>query len=221
MVFKNEIVNFRVRPLRSMKYQVCIVDDHAVVRSGLKALINSFANTVCQWELSDGSELVQLVQQNIIPDIIILDITMSTLSGWQTIQMLKPYNIQKNIIILTYNSYNENIQQFIESDVAAFLSKDASIQEIQATIDDVIFQKTPKNQIIEDKNNHPKISGRELEFLKLICDEREYTYEQISEIMGVHIRTVDSFRKSLFQKLEKKSKSGLVLYAIKNGLLNK
>jgi two-component system invasion response regulator UvrY len=221
MVFKNEIVNFRVRPLRSMKYQVCIVDDHAVVRSGLKALINSFANTICQWELSDGSELVQLVQQNIIPDIIILDITMSTLSGWQTIQVLKPYNIQKNIIILTYNSYNENIQQFIESDVAAFLSKDASIQEIQATIDDVIFQKAPKNQIIEDKNNHPKISGRELEFLKLICDEHEYTYEQISEIMGVHIRTVDSFRKSLFQKLEKKSKSGLVLYAIKNGLLNK
>jgi len=221
MVFKNEIVNFRVRPLRSMKYQVCIVDDHAVVRSGLKALINSFANTMCQWELSDGSELVQLVQQNIIPDIIILDITMSTLSGWQTIQMLKPYNIQKNVIILTYNSYNENIQQFIESDVAAFLSKDASIQEIQATIDDVIFQKAPKNQIVEDKTNHPKISGRELEFLKLICDEHEYTYEQISEIMGVHIRTVDSFRKSLFQKLEKKSKSGLVLYAIKNGLLNK
>jgi len=162
MVFKNEIVNFRVRPLRSMKYQVCIVDDHAVVRSGLKALINSFANTICQWELSDGSELVQLVQQNIIPDIIILDITMSTLSGWQTIQMLKPYNIQKNVIILTYNSYNENIQQFIESDVAAFLSKDASIQEIQATIDDVIFQKAPKNQIIEDKTNHPKISGRVL-----------------------------------------------------------
>jgi two-component system invasion response regulator UvrY len=63
-------------------------------------------------------------------------------------------------------------------------------------------------------------SSRELEFLRLICDEEEFTYEQIAEIMGVHVRTVDSFRKSLFQKLQKRSKSGLVLYAIKNGLLN-
>lgn len=127
-----------------MKYQVCIVDDHAVVRSGLKALINSFPNTVCKWELSDGSELVELVKQNIYPDIIILDITMTKLSGWKTIQELRPFNIQKNIIVLTYNSYNENIQQFIDSDVAAFLSKDASVQEIQATIEDVIFHKNLK-----------------------------------------------------------------------------
>jgi DNA-binding NarL/FixJ family response regulator len=129
-----------------MKYQVCIVDDHAVVRSGLKALINSFPNTVCKWELADGSELVELVKQAVYPDIIILDITMSKLSGWQTIQQLQPYNIQKNIILLTYNSYNDNIQQFIDSDVAAFLSKDASVKEIQATIEDVIFQKNPENK---------------------------------------------------------------------------
>ena len=204
-----------------MKYQVCIVDDHAVVRSGLKALINSFPNTVCKWELSDGSELVELVKQNIYPDIIILDITMTKLSGWKTIQELRPFNIQKNIILLTYNSYNENIQQFIDSDVAAFLSKDASVQEIQATIEDVIFHKKAENVPQPENSNQPKITGRELEFLQLICDEKEYTYEQISEIMGVHIRTVDSFRKSLFQKLQKKSKSGLVIYAIKNGLLGK
>ena len=203
-----------------MKSKVCIVDDHAVVRKGLKALINSFPNTHCEWELPDGASLISLIESGTIPDIIILDISMPLLSGWQTVEQLKSFNVQQKIIILTYNGYNENKDCFINSGVAAFLNKDASVQEIQDTIEDVILLQdtatfTPKTEPLS-----PKISSRELEFLRLICDEEEFTYEQIAEIMGVHVRTVDSFRKSLFQKLQKRSKSGLVLYAIKNGLLN-
>jgi DNA-binding CsgD family transcriptional regulator len=64
-----------------------------------------------------------------------------------------------------------------------------------------------------------KISPREMELMRLICNDREYTYQEIAHIMSIHVRTVDGFRKSLFSKLNMKSKTGLVMFAIKNKLV--
>jgi DNA-binding CsgD family transcriptional regulator len=63
-----------------------------------------------------------------------------------------------------------------------------------------------------------RITPREMEFLRFICNDNEYTYDQIAHFMNVHVRTIDGFRKSLFQKLSVKSKTGLVIFAMRNGL---
>ena len=203
-----------------MKISVCVVDDHAVVREGLKSLINNLPQCTCDWDFSSGKELVDLIEQNIIPDVILMDISLGNESGWDIIKRIESKKIQNRIIVLTYLPVERYLSEFSNSGIAAFINKDASADEIKATIDDVIksLESAEKRGVSLPP---PRISQRELEFLNLICDEKEYTYEQIAEIMEVHIRTVDSYRKSLFQKLNKKSKSGLVLYALKSGLLDK
>ncbi|MEZ5172152.1 MAG: helix-turn-helix transcriptional regulator [Bacteroidia bacterium] len=74
--------------------------------------------------------------------------------------------------------------------------------------------KEPRQVILE------QLTDREREFLKLVCDEQEYTYEQIASMMGVHRRTVDGYRESIFDKFDIKSKAGLVLFLVRNDLLD-
>lgn len=198
-----------------MKLKVCIVDDHAVVRSGVASLLQTFPELECLWEFENGQQLIDLIDQGHFPDIIILDSSMPVMSGIDTLHHLANHPILENIILLSYGINSEKIQVLKSLGVSQVISKSANADDI---IKAVKFHIENNKNIEWQNHKKPNITNRELEFLKLICDEREFTYDQIAELMGVHNRTIDSFRKSLFQKLQIKSKSGLVLYAIKNGL---
>ncbi len=209
--YRNKGKKIEIYPV---KLKVCIVDDHAVVRSGLKSLINSLPEIECGWELENGSELLHLINQRILPDIIILDSSMPVMSGIDLLNNLANHPIIERVIFLTYQISKEEKEKIESLGVKKIISKSANAEEIIQALQYFIERDTD----IKIKKNRPNITNRELEFIQLICHDQEYTYDQIAEIMGVHNRTIDSFRKSLFQKLQIKSKSGLVLYAIKNGL---
>ncbi len=193
--------------------KVCLVDDHEVVRSGLKSLIDQLPEVHCFWEFDNGEELCQLIDQNTIPDIIILDLSLPKKNGREIIEYLLNSNLTHRIIILSFHITEEDLQYFQDIGIKWILSKTETSQTIQNTIKKVIDDLKGINS---ESTKIPNITPRELQFLELICDESEFTYDQIAEVMGVHIRTIDSFRKSLFQKLNIKSKTGLVLYWIKN-----
>lgn len=197
-----------------MKWKICLVDDHAVVRSGLKSLIKNIEYAECNWEFQDGEELINLIHQGIIPDIIVLDLSMPKTDGQTTIEFLNKQNLLDRLIILSFDISSNDLLRYREMGISWILSKSVNAQEIQNAIENLIFQQSANTPIL----NNIHITPRELQFIRLICCEEEYTYEQIADIMGVHVRTVDSFRKSLFQKLKIKSKTGLVLYALKNNL---
>ena len=197
-----------------MKWKICLVDDHAVVRSGLKSLIKNIEYAECTWEFQDGEELINLIHQGIIPDIIVLDLSMPKTDGHTTIEFLNKENLLDRLIILSFDISSNDLLHYREMGISWILSKSVNAQEIQNAIEHLIFQQSANTPIL----NNIHITPRELQFIRLICSEEEYTYEQIADIMGVHVRTVDSFRKSLFQKLKIKSKTGLVLYALKNNL---
>lgn len=198
-----------------MKWKICLVDDHAVVRSGLKSLIKNIEYAECTWEFQDGEELINLIHQGIIPDIIVLDLSMPETDGQTTIEFLNKENLLDRLIILSFDIDPNDRSTYQSMGIPWILSKSVNAQEIQNAIENLIFQQSSNTPAIHNTN----ITPRELEFIRLICNEEEYTYEQIADIMGVHVRTVDSFRKSLFQKLKIKSKTGLVLYALKNNLI--
>lgn len=193
--------------------KVCLVDDHEVVRSGLKSLIDQLPEAHCFWEFDNGEELCQLIDLNTIPDIIILDLSLPQKNGREIIEYLLNSNLTHRIIILSFHITEDDLQYFQDIGIKWILSKTESSQTIQNTIKKVIDDLKGINS---ESTKIPNITPRELQFLELICDESEFTYDQIAELMGVHIRTIDSFRKSLFQKLNIKSKTGLVLYWIKN-----
>lgn len=113
-----------------MKLKVCIVDDHAVVRSGLKSLINSLPEIECGWELENGSELLHLVNQRILPDIIILDSSMPVMSGIDLLNNLANHPIIGRVILLSYQISKEEKEKIESLGVKKIISKSANAGEI-------------------------------------------------------------------------------------------
>jgi DNA-binding NarL/FixJ family response regulator len=197
--------------------KISIVDDHSVVRSGLSALINSWNGMRVVHEFESGEDFLASIREDKHSDVIIIDNQLKGITGEETFLRMLKLGISLPVIFL---SIVEDPEMFSRLKMQGlFLAEYKTIkpellkQRIIQASEKVSLPYKPLDSLIE------KISPREMEFMRLICNDREYTYHEISEIMAVHVRTVDGFRKSLFNKLSVKSKTGLVMFAIKNKLV--
>ncbi len=202
-------------PMKVIK--ISIVDDHSVVRSGLSALINSWNGMRVVHEFESGEDFLTSIKKEKHSDVIILDNHLKGITGEQTFFNMQKSGIFLPVILLTANDNQEMFDRLLKDGLFSAESKTIKPEIlkqriIQASEKSVIVNKSA-DELIE------KISPREMEFMRLICNDREYTYQEIAHIMNVHVRTIDGFRKSLFTKLSMKSKTGLVMFAIKNKLV--
>ncbi len=197
--------------------KISIVDDHSVVRSGLSALINSWNGMRVVHEFESGEDFLTSIKQDKHSDVIILDNHLKGITGEQTFLNMQKMGVFLPVILITADDNQEMLDRLLE--VGLFSAESKTIkpeilkQRIIQASEKVIQDNKPIDSLIE------KISPREMELIRLICNDREYTYQEIAHIMSVHVRTVDGFRKSLFSKLNMKSKTGLVMFAIKNKLV--
>jgi DNA-binding NarL/FixJ family response regulator len=197
--------------------KISIVDDHSVVRSGLSALINSWNGMRVVHEFESGEDFLTSIKKEKHSDVIILDNHLKGITGEQTFLNMQKLGVFLPVILLTAEDSQEMLDRLL--DIGLFSAESKTIkpeilkQRIIQASEKVIQENKPMDSLIE------KISPREMELIRLICNDREYTYQEIAHIMSVHVRTVDGFRKSLFSKLNMKSKTGLVMFAIKNKLV--
>ena len=197
--------------------KISIVDDHSVVRSGLSALINSWNGMRVVHEFESGEDFLTSIKQDKHSDVIILDNHLKGITGEHTFLNMQKMGVFLPVILITADDNQEMLDRLLE--VGLFSAESKTIkpeilkQRIIQASEKVIQDNKPMDSLIE------KISPREMELIRLICNDREYTYQEIAHIMSVHVRTVDGFRKSLFSKLNMKSKTGLVMFAIKNKLV--
>jgi two-component system, NarL family, invasion response regulator UvrY len=209
---------------------VYLVDDHAVVRNGLKALIERMGNYTVTGQFDNGQELVDAMPFTPVPNIIIMDLTMPVMDGAATVKELKARNNNIPILILTLETTEKTIIELFRLGIRGYLPKSCTADVLKKAIDDVMtsgyyhnemLTKALMNNTVEDDDAHTTghLTERERLFLQLVCDENELTYEQIADRMGVSRRTVDGYRESIFEKFNIKSKTGLVLFAIKYGLI--
>lgn len=218
--------------MNNTKNTVALVDDHVVVRSGLKELIESMGNYVVAHEFDNGKELIEHIR-SIRFDIIIMDLTMPVMDGEATMKWIKEQDMEVAVLILTLDTSDKTIINLYKSGVRGYLPKTCSAATLKTAIDDIIRTGYYHNELLTDAmkrdSSHKKdvkteildsLTDRELHFLRLVCDEEEYTYEQIAGLMHVHRRTVDGYREALFEKFNIKSKTGIVLFAIKHRLLS-
>lgn len=209
---------------------VALADDHVLLRKGLAGLINSFNNYNVIFEADNGKELIDYLRNNKLPDIVLLDITMPVMNGFEAAEILKNQYPQINTLALTMLNDDESVIKMIRNGVLGYLLKDTEPLEFKNALDIVSQRKYYLNEMItgnalsdiyvEEKNKTSQkvqLSDNEKKFLQLISSEK--THKEIAEIMTLSIRTIDGYRDSLFQKLEIKTKVGLVIYAIKNGLV--
>ncbi|MBD1393512.1 response regulator transcription factor [Mucilaginibacter glaciei] len=205
--------------------QIALVDDHRLFRSGLVSLINSFSGYTIMLEAANGEELSRKLSPKFKPDIILLDLNMPVMAGTQTAQWLRANYPDICIIILSMFEDADKVLNMVKLGVKGYLLKDAEPHEFEQALKKVAqgelyYPEFVTRHLVNNFNRGVdpiKLNNRELEFLKLAGTE--LTYKEIADQMCISARTVDGYRDQLFEKLQIKSRVGLVLYAIKNNLV--
>ena len=207
------------------KINIAIVDDHTLFRNGLAALINEFEELNVIFSAGNGEQMQQMLAKSPLPDIILMDINMPVMDGYKATAWLK--ETYPNIKVLALSMFDDEkaVIGMIKNGACGYVLKESKPREVLEAIKTIFSKGVYINELVSGKllysianqENAPLFSAKEIEFLKLCCSE--LTYKEIADRMCVSPRTVDNYRESLFQKLNLKSRTGLVLYSIKNQLI--
>ena len=206
--------------------RIALVDDHRLFRSGIASLINNFERYTVLFEAGDGEEMMRKIPSRSKPHIILLDINMPRMDGIATARWLRTVHPDINIIVLSMFEDAEKVLTMVRMGVKGYLLKDAEPLEFEEALykvsqNEIYYPEFVTKHLINNINtdfNISKLNAREIEFLKLAATE--LTYKEIADQMCISSRTVDGYRDQLFEKLQIKSRIGLVLFAIKNKLID-
>lgn len=210
--------------------QVAIADDHTLLRKALGKLINSFDDYMVLFEADNGKEIKNKISQHIVPDLVLLDVNMPEMDGFETAGWLNKNYPKIKILALSMFSDEKTIIKMLRMGAKGYILKNIDPDELKNALDSVMKKNFYLSEYISgkiisglhkdvDRMEDPEpLTPREKDFLRLICSE--ITYKDIAAKMYVSPRTVDEYRNSLFEKLKVKSRVGLVMYAIRNGLVD-
>lgn len=207
---------------------VALVDDHVILRKSLAVLIGMLNDFKVIIEAGNGKEFIgQLDDQN-LPDIVLMDITMPVMDGVETTKWLKQNHPSVKVIALSMLKNDLIVIRMLKNGARGYILKDCEPSELKQAMREV-YEKgyfyneliTPKlkNKNLQDESAPAKImiNEGELNFLRWACTEK--TYKEIADEMGISVRTVDGYRDALFQKLNVTTRVGLAIYAIRNELV--
>ncbi|MBC8015828.1 MAG: response regulator transcription factor [Sporomusaceae bacterium] len=213
------------------KIKIILADDHSVLRIGLKLLLNNEADFTVLAEASDGEEVLGLLQ-SILPDVLIIDLSMPNMGGLECIKEIKSRGYDIKILVLTMYDDEHYIKEVMLSGALGYVEKHALDTELFIAVKTVAsgqrYLNSHNAQILlnslltdtpKEKSNNPYtlLSSREREVLKLIV--RGHSMSQIGEILCLSVKTVDTYKTRMMEKLCCTKKSQLVEYALKYGLL--
>ena len=211
--------------------RVALADDHILLRNALAALIDSFEDCRVINQSDNGKELINAITGGIIPDVIILDLNMPEMGGFETAGWLNKNFPQIHILMLTMYDSELSLIRLLQSGVKGFLKKDVHPSELKFAIRTVVqsgfyYSNHTTGKLANLFRNNKEgslrlqnaiLSEQEIAFLKLACSD--LTYKEIAQEMGLNPRSIDTLRDHLFIKLDVKSRVGLAMVAIRNGVV--
>ncbi len=213
----------------STKKQIFIVDDHELFRDGLKFFINRVDDIEVAGEAANGKEFLDSLEI-CLPDVVLMDISMPVMDGvTATRKALAKYPNLKIIALSTYGD-ERYYSEIVEAGVCGFVIKDAGKNEIEEAVKNVLedknfFSRELLQKIMSQKYNFQKGTGtdiiltnREKEILALIC--KGFSNNDISEQLFISPKTVNNHRTNLLKKTSTKNSANLVMFALKNKLID-
>ena len=216
-----------------LKADVVLVDDHSLLRNGLAGLIKSFGDYNILFEADNGRDFINRLKPKSLPQVVLMDINMPEMDGYEACLWLKKNHPTIKVLALSmYDNENAVIRMF-KAGAKGYILKDCDPSEFKSALDAVVSKGFYYSEMVTGKLIHTissldeddtevknviQLNEREIVFLKLICTE--LTYKEIAEKMFLSPRTVDGYRDDLFKKLNIRTRVGLVMYAIKNGVVN-
>lgn len=205
--------------------KIALVDDHTLFRSGLASLLSEFEEIQIVFEAVNGSDLQTKINKHEDVQVILMDINMPVMDGFVTTKWLKENYPHIYILALSMFEDEKSIINMIKVGANGYLLKESKSSEVLIAIKTLIEKGFYINELVSSrllvsvKNDEPRniLTEKELTFLQHCSTE--LTYKEIAVLMDVSPRTLDNYRESLFAKLNLKSRTGLVVYGIKNGLI--
>ena len=210
--------------------KLVLVDDHVLLRNGLAGLVKNLGHEVL-FEASNGKELIEKLTPDSLPQIVLMDINMPEMDGYESSYWLKANYPKIKVLALSMYDNENAIIRMLKNGTKGYILKDSDPAELQEALEALMNKGFYYSELVSGKLvnainsmntdgaiNVAKLNEREISFLKWTCTE--LNYKDIAEKMFISPRTVDGYRDSLFDKLKVKSRIGLVIYAIRNGIVD-
>ncbi|HHV64916.1 MAG TPA: response regulator transcription factor [Peptococcaceae bacterium] len=209
--------------------KLLLVDDHTVLRSGLRMLLNSHKDIVVVGEAESGEEALEKIKE-LKPDIVLLDISMPGMGGMTALQKIKEISEAK-VLMLTMHADEEYLKEALEFGVSGYVLKQAADTELiqaikevangQVHVDSGLAQNLVKSMYHPSKQKNDSdsnLTDREKEVLKLIA--LGHTNKEIAETLMISVKTVESHKTRIMEKINCQKRSEMVRYALENGYIN-
>ena len=216
--------------------KIAIVDDHNLFRKGLIKLItlgDTQNKYTILFEAENGNDFRDKLNKKSLPDIVLMDIDMPDMDGYETVDWLKKYHPDINILVVSMFETEAPILRMLQMGVKGYLSKDIEVEDMHRALEAIankgfyysdlvsgvmaqnIQSNNSEGAVKTGKSND--LSENEREFIKLACTE--LTYHQIAGKMNLSPKTIDGYREALFHKFNVKSRVSLAMHAVKNGIV--
>ncbi|WP_028788700.1 response regulator transcription factor [Terrimonas ferruginea] len=217
-----------IHPFSPIK--IAIVDDHNLFRKGLIKLINlgdTHRRYSVLFEAESGLDLKEKLNKRTIPDIMLMDIDMPDMDGYETVSWLRQFHPGIRILVISMFENEEAILRMLQLGVRGYLSKDIEVEDIHHALEAIssggYYYSERATEVRDQRLNNSSagqqaqnMSEREREFLKLACTDM--TYVQIADVMNVSVKTIDGYREELFKRFGFKNRVTMAMYAVKIGL---
>jgi two-component system response regulator NreC len=213
------------------KIKVLIVDDHTLVRDGIRALLALVADTKVVGEAANGKEALEKVKK-LAPDVVLMDLAMPIMSGLEATRRIRKRFPGIKVLALTQYEDREYIIPTIEAGARGFISKTAAFSELASAIQAVyqggsFLSPIAAAAMVEEcqqkvagdgeKDSYHNLTDRERETLKLVAEG--YTAREIADMLVISLRTVETHKTNLMKKLNINNKADLIRFAIRKGII--
>ncbi len=207
--------------------RILVADDHTLVRAGLTSLIARLSDMEVVGEASDGRHAMRMVRE-LKPDLVLMDIAMPGLNGLEAAERIKSLEPQIKIIILSMHASEEYVAQALKAGASGYLLKDAATTELEMALKSVsmgqfylspaISRQVVDNYLRGGPTGIEVLTPRQREILQLIAEGK--STREIADTLHLSVKTVETHRTQLMERLEIYDTAGLVRYAIRKGLVS-
>jgi DNA-binding NarL/FixJ family response regulator len=211
------------------KIKVLIVDDHPVVRKGLQSCLARQERLRIVGEAGDGDEALKRTRE-LSPDVVLLDLDLPRLSGLAVTQLLRKESPKVRILVLSVHTDRDYILRIVQAGAHGYVSKEAAPEELSRAIESVHegeaffapeIAQAALNEFVTNAGNKPpfiQLTSREREVLALIADGQ--SNKEVARRLGIGVRTIETHRERIMEKLDIHTVAGLTRFAIRNGVIS-
>jgi len=212
-------------------YKIILADDHILLRDALAGLIDNFEQFSVVGRAANGAEVIELMEYGRQTDILLMDLNMPKMDGYETAKWMAAHHPQIKVVILTMYDSEIALIRLLQLGISGYINKNIHPEELSEVLGKIAagenyYSNQASGKIVSHFRKKPGINlafeklvleERDIEFIKLTCTEM--SYKEIALQMNLTLKYIDNYRIRIYEKLQVASRVELVVYAIKNGIV--